>query len=74
MLKKPPLLRFGNQVRKLREERGFSQEKLAEISGMHRTYLGGIERGERNVALCNILRLSRALGVHASDLLEGIDS
>jgi len=67
------LRKFGTQVRKLREDRGLSQEKLAELSGLHRTYIGGIERGERNVALLNILRLAKALRVQASDLLKGIE-
>lgn len=67
------LKKFGEQVRKLRKARGLSQEELAEITGLHRTYIGGIERGERNVAILNILRLAKALGVLASELLEGID-
>ncbi|NES07995.1 MAG: helix-turn-helix transcriptional regulator [Okeania sp. SIO2F4] len=63
---------FGQQVRKLRQAKGLSQEKLAELAGLHRNYIGGIERGERNVALLNILRLARALEVTPSKLLEGI--
>ncbi|WP_365673646.1 helix-turn-helix transcriptional regulator [Okeania sp. SIO3I5] len=63
---------FGQQVRKLRQAKGLSQEKLAELAGLHRNYIGGIERGERNVALLNILRLARALEVSPSKLLEGI--
>ena len=73
MLTNHQLRKFGTQVRKLREDRGLSQEKLAELSGLHRTYIGGIERGERNVALLNILRLAKALRVQASDLLKGIE-
>jgi transcriptional regulator with XRE-family HTH domain len=49
-----------------------SQEQLAERAGLHRTYVGAIERGERNVSLKNILRLARALGTRGSELLEGI--
>lgn len=64
---------FGEQVRKLRKARGLSQEELAELAELHRNYIGGIERGERNVALLNIVRLAKALGVSLSELLEGIE-
>ena len=60
--------RFGASVRKLRDERGFSQEELAERAGLHRNYVGGIERGERNVALENIVKLARALSVPPREL------
>ena len=60
---------LGRAVRDLRVARGVSQEDLAHLSGMHRTYLGGIERGERNLSYANLKRLSRALGVPASQLL-----
>ena len=67
------LKKFGDRVRSLRNETGISQEKLAKLAEMHRTYVSGIERGERNVSLVNIIRLSKALGVSASELMEGID-
>jgi transcriptional regulator with XRE-family HTH domain len=60
--------RFGATVRKLRDERGYSQEELAERAGLHRNYVGGIERGERNVALVNIVKLAKALSVSPRDL------
>ncbi len=60
---------LGRAVRTFRVERGFSQEDLAHRSGMHRTYLGGIERGERNVSYANLKRLALALEVPASQLL-----
>lgn len=57
-------------MRALREERGYSQEELAERAGLHRNYVGGIERGERNVALENIAKLAKALAVQTRDLFE----
>jgi transcriptional regulator with XRE-family HTH domain len=51
---------------------GLSQEKLAAVAGLDRTYVGGIERGERNVALINISRLAEALNVHPSELLADL--
>jgi transcriptional regulator with XRE-family HTH domain len=63
---------FGRSVRTLREERGYSQEELAERAGLHRNYVGGIERGERNVALENIAKLAKALAVRSRDLFESI--
>jgi transcriptional regulator with XRE-family HTH domain len=60
-------------VRELRVASAISQETLAERSGMHRTYVGGIERGERNVSYTNLLRLARALSVPAPKLLERAD-
>lgn len=59
---------FGQRVRELRKERGLSQEMLAERSGLHRTYVGGIERGERNPSLVNIGQIAHALGVNLRDL------
>ena len=69
----PELEKFGEQVRQLRKALGLSQEDLAELTDLHRTYIGGIERGERNVALINIVRLAKALKVSPSELLKGIE-
>ena len=60
---------FGRRLRELRKERGLSQEELAFRAGLHRTYVSSAERGERNVALINIERLARALGVDMCDLI-----
>jgi len=60
---------LGRAIRDFRLDRRLSQEELAHRSGMHRTYLGGIERGERNPSYTNIRRLATALGVNASDLI-----
>ena len=63
-------LAFGRRVRLLREEIGISQEALAERAGIHRTYLSGLERGERNVGLDNILAVAKALQVSPANFFE----
>ena len=63
---------FGKRILNLRRVQRLSQEDLAEVAGLHRTYVGDVERGERNIALRNIVRLARALNVTPSDLLRGI--
>lgn len=68
-----PVKAFGDRVRTLREQRGLSQEALAAKAGIHRTYMGGVERGERNPCLRNILRLADALGVDPATLFERAD-
>lgn len=57
-------------IRRLRAERGISQERLADLAGLHRTYVGSIERSERNVSIDNIAKLAAALKVEASELLK----
>lgn len=61
---------FGQHLIKLRKERGWSQEKLALESGLARSYIGGIERGQRNIALVNICTLADTLGVAPSEMLN----
>ena len=67
-----PRARLGEAIRKRRLVLGLSQEGLAERADLHWTYIGGIERGERNVSLLNIVKVARALGITPSRLLDGI--
>lgn len=71
MVGDPELTALGREIRKRREALGVSQEELAERSGLHRNYIGGIERGERNVGIKAIFRLAAALGVPAWEILRG---
>ena len=64
--------RFGRAVRKRRERRGYSQEEFADVCGLHRTYMGGIERGERNVSLVNLEKIARAFKISLSDLFRRV--
>jgi len=64
-----PRRQLGQTVRSLREAQAISQEQLAFTTGLHRTYIGSIERGERNLALRNIVKIANALGISAADLL-----
>jgi transcriptional regulator with XRE-family HTH domain len=68
------LRQFGLRVRELRKAMGFSQEAFAAHCGLDRTYVGGIERGERNVALRNIAVIAKALGITVSELLQGLNN
>jgi len=64
------LERFGQRVRDLRKEAGYSQESFAAACGLDRTYIGGIERGERNVALRNVDVIATTLGITLAELME----
>lgn len=66
------LIRFGVKVRALRLELGLSQDAFADLCGLDRTYIGGIERGERNVSLRNIALIAKALKYSVSELMEGV--
>ena len=65
------LIQFGKKVREVRKQSGWSQDELARRTGLHRTYIGSIERSERNVSLINIDKIAKALGMKAKELLEG---
>jgi len=65
--------RVGLRLRKLRERRGWSQEEFADICGLHRTYVGSVERGERNLTLNSLQTLAKALKVRMADILKGLD-
>ena len=64
------LKEFGQKVQQRRKELGISQEELAYRAGFHRTYIGMIERAERNITLSNLKRLADALGVELKDLFD----
>ena len=63
---------FGEKIRKIRIERGLSQEKLALLAGLHRTYIGAIERGERNVSFKNIEKIANTLKVNLEELFRNL--
>lgn len=67
---KETLIHFGEKVKKLRNERGLSQEELSFRAELHRTYIGMIERAERNLSLVNIAKIARALDVSIKDLFD----
>ena len=70
--KSPLLVRLGSNIRALREQKDLSQEQLALASGLDRTYIGGVERGERNIAVMNLCKIAFSLGVTPAQLLEGV--
>ncbi|MBX3358408.1 MAG: helix-turn-helix transcriptional regulator [Phycisphaeraceae bacterium] len=71
MAKRDVLKSFGKRVREIRGQKGLSQEELARLAKIDRTYIGGIERGERNAGIKNVWRIADALGVPAADLFGG---
>ena len=64
------LIKFGKKVREKRLQKGISQEKLAEKAGVHRTYIGMIERGEKNITLGNIEKIAKALEISLDKLMS----
>jgi len=69
-IRSPAHAAFGEAIRQMRGEIGLSQESLAEVCDLDRTYISGIERGSRNPSLTNILKIATALGVRPADLLS----
>jgi transcriptional regulator with XRE-family HTH domain len=67
-----PRVEFGKRVRARRTKLGITLEGLAEASGLHWTYIGSVERGERNISLINIVRLAHSLGVGPEELMRGL--
>lgn len=61
--------KLGKVIRRLRSAKGYSQERFADLCGLHRTYMGSVERGERNISLDNIERIAKKLGLSAGELL-----
>ncbi|MBB5346242.1 helix-turn-helix domain-containing protein [Tunturibacter empetritectus] len=72
MAKSAITIRFGKTLREYREAKGYSQEELAERADLHRNYVGSVERGERNLALENIIKLAKALSLPSRDLFRGL--
>jgi transcriptional regulator with XRE-family HTH domain len=68
--KDPELVAFGRRLRKLRKAAGMTQEELAHAAGLHWTYVGQIERGERNLTYKNVAKLARGLGLEATELVR----
>lgn len=68
------LIAFGAVVRTLRQQQGFSQEAFADHCGLDRTYIGGVERGERNIGLVNVYRIAAALKTDVSMLFKKIET
>lgn len=69
-MKKNTLTKFGNKVRAERLRQGISQERLGELAKVHRTYVGMIERGEKNITLSNMDKIAKALKIKVSDLVD----
>ncbi|OGT33810.1 MAG: XRE family transcriptional regulator [Gammaproteobacteria bacterium RIFCSPHIGHO2_02_FULL_39_13] len=70
--KHPALIKLGKRIRELRKAKGFSQEEFAYEVDLDRTYMGGIERGERNIAAINIIRIAKTLKVEVGELFPAI--
>ena len=72
MREESALAYFGKKVQVIRNAQKISQEKLAELSELDRTYISSVERGQRNISILNIIKIADALGVKPSNLLEGL--
>lgn len=72
--KHPALIKIGKKIRDLRTEKGFSQESFAHEIGLDRTYMGSVERGERNIAAINLIRIAKTLQIEVGELFPSIRS
>ena len=72
--KHPALIKLGKRIRELRKEKGFSQESFAYEVGLDRTYMGSVERGERNIAALNLIRIAKTLKVEVGSLFPAAKS
>jgi transcriptional regulator with XRE-family HTH domain len=72
--KNPALILLGQHIRKIRQSKGYSQESFADEVGLDRTYMGGIERGERNIATLNLIRISIALNIEIGELFPPVNT
>lgn len=61
---------FAENIKRFRQKQGLSQEALADLAGLHRTYIGAVERGERNITLLNANKIAEALGIKLSDCVK----
>lgn len=61
---------LGRAIRQVREDRSLSQERLAEIAGLHRTYISSVEQGRRNISIDNIFKIANALGVSMTEIIQ----
>jgi transcriptional regulator with XRE-family HTH domain len=68
----PDLIKLGTNIRRIRTTKRISQEQLAAYTELHRTYIGGIERGERNVSFLNLLKIAQALNTSLDEIVKGI--
>ena len=71
--KNPSLVRFGRAIRDERLRAGLTQEKLAELADLHRTYIGMVERAEKNITLLNIEKLAKALRIPMSKIIKQVE-
>lgn len=69
-MKQSKLKVFGHHLRNLRRQKGLSQEQVADLSGLHRTYFGGVERGERNPTLLTLIKIAQSLDIQLEELLK----
>ena len=69
-INKQNLIKFGKRVREERMKRGISQERLGELAKVHRTYIGMIERAEKNITLANMEKIAKALGMKVNSLID----